>query len=228
MEQDKIWDYYQNQEDSDQFFSEARQRYMLSRLEKGAAVLNVGVGSGALERLALEKAVNIYSLDPSEQAIERLRRDRGMGECAQAGYSQAMPFPDENFDVVVMSEVLEHLDDTVLDRSLDEVRRVLKPGGFLLASTPYRENLVDNKVVCPSCAEVFHKFGHVQAFDKLRMHKVLEAHSLMVEKLWVTTFVDWRRKGVRNHIKSLVRVFLARLGVSIADPHLLIVARKMV
>jgi SAM-dependent methyltransferase len=226
MNQDKIWDYYQNHEDADQYFPVARQRYMLSHLEMGMVVLNVGVGSGALERLALAKAVNIHSLDPSEKAVGRLRQDFDMGEHAQSGYSQEMPFNDEYFDAVVMSEVLEHLDDDVLLRSLEEVRRVLKPGGFLLASTPYCEDLNASKVVCPSCAEVFHKVGHVQAFDKPRMLQLLNTHGLNVEKLWVTTFVDWHRKGARNLMKSILRVLLARFGEVIADPHLLVIAKK--
>lgn len=226
MEQDKIWDYFQNRRDADQYFSDARQRYMLSRLEGGATVLNVGVGSGVLERLALAKAVNIHALDPNEKTIERLRQELGLGERAQVGYSQAMPFQNKTFDIVVAAEVLEHLDNTVLEESLEEVWRVLKPGGFLLASTPYREKLIDNQVVCPACAEVFHKFGHVQTFDRARMQKLLEDHAFVVEKLWITTFADWRRSGAKNFVKSLIKVFLARLGEAAADPHLLVIGRK--
>lgn len=226
MEQDKIWDYYQNQEDANQYFSEARQRYMLRHIQSGMAVLNIGVGGGAFERLALARSIDVHALDPSEKAIERLRQDLGIGEKAKAGYSQAMPFRDGSFDVVVMSEVLEHLDNAVLDESLDEVLRVLKPGGFLLASTPYRENLVDNTVVCPSCTEVFHRYGHVQVFDKPRMQRLLMDHSFKVEKIWISTFVDWERKGLKNKLKSLLRVLLARMGEGIGDPHLLLIARK--
>lgn len=227
MNQDKIWDYFQNQEHSDQYFSEARQRYMLRSLRKGSTVLNIGVGSGAIERLGCEKGVEMYSLDPSKRTIDRLRQDLRMGFRAQVGYAQAIPFDDDKFDAVVMSEVLEHLDDDILSASLDEARRVLKPSGFMLASTPYRERLVSNRVVCPSCGNVFHKMGHVQAFDKLRMQQLLEMHGLRMNRACITTFVDWRRKGIRNFVKSILRVFLARLGEGIADPHLVVIAKKI-
>lgn len=45
-----------------------------------------------------------------------------------------MPFPDDKFDMVVMLEVLEYLDDP--DRALSELKRVLKPGGCLVISSP--------------------------------------------------------------------------------------------
>lgn len=226
MEQDKIWDYFQNDDRAHRAFPEARQIFMVKHLKPGMVVLNVGVGSGALERMAKEKGVDIYAIDPSERTIERLRKVLHLGVKAQAGYVQSMPFKDNQFDVVVMSEVLEHLDNGILIAALQEVFRVLKPEGFLLASTPFDENLGDGEVVCPNCSKVFHKVCHAQSFDKDRMRQLLSEHGFSVTKLYVTTFVDWRRKGLRNLIKSLIRVLLARLGEKIADPHLIVIARK--
>jgi SAM-dependent methyltransferase len=226
MEQEKIWDYFQNEGLGDGKFPEARQRFMLRFLQAGTSVLNVGVGAGALERLGLEKGVQMYALDPSEKAIERLRESLGMAGRAQAGYAQAIPFPDGSFDMVVMSEVLEHLDDAVLAQSLLEVHRVLKPSGSLLASTPYREDLGAKHVVCPQCGSVFHHMGHMQSFDKPRMRLVIEQSGLRVQRLWVSTFIDWRRQGAGSFLKSLIRLALARMGEGIADPHLLVIAKK--
>ncbi|MDT7889012.1 MAG: methyltransferase domain-containing protein [Desulfurococcales archaeon] len=47
---------------------------------------------------------------------------------------EPLPFPNNYFDVVVMVEVVEHLYDP--DYAISEVRRVLKPGGFIVISTP--------------------------------------------------------------------------------------------
>lgn len=226
MEQDRIWDYFQNEGLNDHAFPEARQRFMLKHLKAGQVVLDIGVGSGALERLALTKGVDIHALDPSERAINRLREELNLGDKAIVGYAQQIPFADRQFDVVIMSEVLEHLDDRTLSKSLLEVWRVLKPGGFLLASTPYRESLGSNTVVCPYCGEVFHKVGHVQSFDKTLMADILTTHGYEIRKLYITTFVDWRRKGIKNFLKSFTRVFLARLGEGVADPHLIVCAHR--
>lgn len=175
MKQEKIWDFYQNEGLYLRAFPDARQRYNADRLSHGLRVLNIGVGAGGLERYALKKSVEIHSLDPSERAIARLREELNLGDRAQVGYAQAIPFESDYFDVVVMSEVLEHLDDVALAISLNEVLRVLRAGGYLLASTPYREDLKSNTVMCPDCGKIFHKVGHVQAFDKSRMKEILQS-----------------------------------------------------
>lgn len=226
MQQEKIWDYFQNEGLKDHKFPEARQRFMLRHLKPGQEVLNIGVGSGVLERLGLAKGVKMYSLDPSQKAIESLRKLPGIANRAQVGYAQAMPFPAEAFDAVVMSEVLEHLDDDTLTKALKETVRVLKPDGLLLASTPYKEDIGANRVVCPDCGKVFHKVGHVQAFDKERMHGLLKSHGYTVGKLYVTTFVDWQRTGIKNFVKSVTRLLLAKMGEGVADPRLVVIAIK--
>ena len=227
MEQDRLWDIAQSDPSLRcSMFSEARYRYVLRFLDRGARVLDIGVGSGDLERMALAKGVDIHALDPSEKTIERLRTSLGLGDKARSGRVEAIPFADGHFDGIVMSEVLEHLDDRVLAMGLGEVVRALKPGGFLLATTPYRERLEDSRVICPGCGLSFHRWGHVQSFDRQRMRDVLRSAGLAVETLRIDTFIDWRRPGIVDFLKSALRLVLARLGEPIADPHLIAVARK--
>jgi 2-polyprenyl-3-methyl-5-hydroxy-6-metoxy-1,4-benzoquinol methylase len=226
VQQDKVWDFFQNEGLELRKFPVARQRFMLRHLHAGQSVLDIGVGAGILERLALEKGIKIHALDPSTKAIERLRKELGLGGRARSGYVQEIPFEDKSFDVVVMSEVLEHLDNESLRKGLAEVKRVLKPKGMLLTTTPHQEDLGANTVVCPDCGHVFHKVGHLQSFDRQRMAALMHDAGFRVERLYITTFVDWRRRGVGNFLKSLVRKILARMGEGIADPHLVVHAFK--
>ena len=53
----------------------------------------------------------------------------------QQGSIYNMPYPNDSFDAVILSEVLEHIDDDV--RGLDEAFRVLKPGGVLAVTVPH-------------------------------------------------------------------------------------------
>ena len=122
-------------------------------------VLNIGVGRGGLESYLVKKGAVVSSLDPSEKAIDRLRKQYALGDRAKVGFSQAIPFPDGQFDVVVMGEVLEHLADDALNATLGEVRRVLKQGGRFIGTVPAEENLLDYRVMRPHCGEPFSSLG---------------------------------------------------------------------
>lgn len=88
MSQDFIWDYWQNEMPAIFEGSRARLAYLVRKLQKLGArkVLNVGVGSGIFEEIALSQGFDVYSLDPSVRTVERLRARFGMGAKAQVGY----------------------------------------------------------------------------------------------------------------------------------------------
>lgn len=210
--QDKIWDHFQN-EGVDSFSqSRGRQEFLVRRLSPSERVLNIGVGNGVLEKLALEKGVDVWALDPSARAIERIRQDLGLTEKAQAGYSQAIPFPDGHFDAVVMSEVLEHLDDVVLEQTLVEVSRVLRKGGRFIGTVPARENLADSLVVCPECGLQFHRWGHRQSFDVARLSSALTKY-FTIDHISEQFFVDWDLVGWWGRLQGLIKKFLSWRGI---------------
>ena len=210
--QDKIWDYFQNEGVESFSQSLGRQEFLVRSILPGMRVLNIGVGNGSLEILASAKGVDIWSLDPSERAIERLRKTLGIGEKAQIGYSQKIPFPDVYFDCVVMSEVLEHLDDEVLEASLDEVCRVLKSSGLFIGTVPARERLNDQQVICPQCGCQFHRWGHKRYFDIDTLTHCLSTR-FVVKRSVEKFFIDWATVGVWRKIQGLVKVFLSWRGI---------------
>lgn len=225
MDQSKIWDHFQNEGQSDAF-SEARPKYISAMLRPDQKVLNIGIGNGILERICVHKKVDIHVLDPNERAICKSRDDLGLGDKARVGFAQHNPFQNNYFDVVVMSEVLEHLEDGILEASLNEAYRVLKSGGLLWVSTPYQENLNIVKTVCPNCGDIFHRFGHVQSFDIPKITQKLQEANFKVTNSYISTFIDWDRRGVKNFVKSLAKLIMAKMGETIADPHIIALARK--
>lgn len=95
-------------------------------------VLEVGGGQGELaEWMEEELAARVTFLDQSERMVE-LARARGIAD-VHVGDVQALPFADAAFDTVVAAWMLYHVPD--LDRGLDEIARVLEPGGRLVAVT---------------------------------------------------------------------------------------------
>lgn len=228
MNQTKIWDHFQNNDEMDGAFDNAfpRYEYIAQQIASGMSVLNIGVGRGGLENILIKKGVLVSCLDPSDSSIDRLREQYDLGERAQIGFSQSMPFPDRQFDIVVMSEVLEHLSDEVLGSTLVEVRRVLKPEGRFIGTVPANEALLDNRTVCPHCGEVFHRWGHLQSFSLPRLRELLSNNNFEVLRTETRAFPDWRRNGWKNFIKNLIRYVLGRTGSPISSPNIYFEARR--
>lgn len=102
-------------------------------LPPDAAILDVGTSTGTNLRLLNDMGFTRYrGLDPSPDAI-RWCAEKGLGTVDQ-GTVAAIPFPDATFDLVLATDIVEHVDDDVA--ALAELRRVLKPGGTLLLTVP--------------------------------------------------------------------------------------------
>jgi SAM-dependent methyltransferase len=186
-------------------------------------VLNIGIGPGAIEEMLLSRRWHVAALDPDDAAVARLRQK---GVLAVVGYSHALPFGPASFDVVVASEVLEHLSDEQRGLTVKELWRVLVPGGHLVGTVPYRENLGDNEVVCPSCGVVFHRWGHAVSFDERALQRELRSHFDVLHS-GPRCFVDWNAsRSPRLLLKATVKAALGRLGESVVSPSLYFVARR--
>lgn len=104
----------------------------LERYRKNNRLLDVGCGAGSLLEAARRNKWAAFGVEISQSASEHVS-GRGFevfcGELEKAGY------PDEHFDVVILSEVLEHVPNP---RALLEASaRVLRPGGLLWGTTPH-------------------------------------------------------------------------------------------
>jgi SAM-dependent methyltransferase len=115
-----------------------RQALMLARVLRDVAgpavVLDVGCGDGsALAVMAGQNPGHRFAgIDWSSGA---LRSAQALGlTVLRGGVTPGLPVADGTADVVIMSELIEHLVDP--DGAVAEVRRVLRPGGSLLLSTP--------------------------------------------------------------------------------------------
>lgn len=227
--QRKIWEFHQNE--NVEAFSGAAPRlqglakaaFRLARRQKiiNPAILNIGVGNGYFEEFILRGGGNPYSIDPDVRALVRLA-EKGV-KCYAASIEH-LPIAEKALDFVVVSEVLEHLDDAERRNGLAEIRRILKPGGYILGTVPYRENLQQNITICPHCGEVFHRWGHKKGFDLGDIRQELQPY-FKVERVTRTAFVSFSRDSTAA-LASLVRFVLAKLGQAIAVPSIYFVARR--
>lgn len=130
-------------------FHQARVKdVLLSWLDPKPAerILDVGCGAGwFLERMngryrGAGHEVQLVGLEASRQqaafTARRLARLGGADDMIVIANAERMPFADDSFDVVTCSETLEQVDNPIL--AVQEMARVLKPGGRLLLSAPSR------------------------------------------------------------------------------------------
>jgi len=228
VEQDKIWDYYQTQAKEGFSSNVGRLDYVAKLVENDKSVLTIGVGDLYLEKILLSKGVDLATLDPSEASIVNARKALRLTEdTAKLGYSQNIPYDSDHFDAVVMSEVLEHLDDEVLQKTISEVFRVLKTGGRFVGTVPYREVLKNSEVICPSCECVFHKVGHVQSFDDARLKKILGCEfDCASVRVWVRFLPSWKILNYRGQVVAAAKKILERFGVYSGKSNLIFDAKK--
>jgi SAM-dependent methyltransferase len=100
-------------------------------LPRDARLLDAGCGSGR-NMVELRDFGAVSGLEPSAQSAAAAEA-RAIGPVAAAPI-EAMPFGDASFDAATSLDVIEHIDD---DRAaLRELRRVVRPGGFLVLTVP--------------------------------------------------------------------------------------------
>lgn len=111
-------------------------------LVKGKKVLDVASGTGYGSQLIAQYADVVDGLDYSEQAVKYAQEHFPAKNLTYAqGDAQAMPYDDKSFDVVVSLETIEHLPQP--EKFVSEVKRILKPDGVFVVSTPNDAEFMD-------------------------------------------------------------------------------------
>lgn len=172
-------------------------------------VLDAGCGVGYGTAYLAETARNVVGLDVSTEAIEYARRRYAADNVDfVVGDVLAIPYADDSFDVVCAFETVEHLSDP--ERFVAEARRVLKPSGVLVASTP-QAALADEPPENPYHEREFTaadlerllsaQFGSVELYGQRRLQTTRHR---MVQRLDVL--------GLRKRLPFLRRVGRAVTG----------------
>lgn len=166
-------------------------RLLRIHLDENARLLEVGCGAGNLLLQATVRGSYPVALDLSMQALTFVR-SRLQAACdgpdAPRGYAcvqsigEWLPVPDNSFDCIILSEVIEHLEKPQV--SLREATRALRPGGRLLVTTPnYRsfwpvmEWAVDRLNMAPKMAGE----QHISKFHPASLRRLLMDCGLNIE-----------------------------------------------
>jgi SAM-dependent methyltransferase len=119
--------------------------HFAARWAAGKRVLDVACGEGYGSALLAARAEYVTGVDVSREAVGHARAtypDRENLEFIAASCTE-LPFPDASFDTVVSFETIEHIE--AQEAFLDQVARVLKPGGVFVLSCPNKVEYSDKR-----------------------------------------------------------------------------------
>lgn len=125
-----------------------------------SSIIDVGCGNGIITN-ELGKKYKVLGVDRSANALTYVKTNK-----LQAS-ADNIPLPDASFDMVLSSEMLEHLDDETLLKTIDEIKRLSKK--YVLITVPNSENLNKFQIHCPHCGKNYNHSYHLHSFslDKL-------------------------------------------------------------
>jgi len=173
-----------------------RKRFFKSRsliLEtKPKIVLDVGCGDGLLLSLC-DDEIEKHGLDISDN---NLNNDKAI-IYKKHDVSEGLPYENAKFDVVHSSELIEHVKDTIF--FIKECKRVLKPGGRMIISTPnlhYWRNIIEwfngNQFFFVDYHDA--QEGHVRYFCPKTLYELASKEKLI--NITTTTIGDWGTKSI--------------------------------
>jgi ubiquinone/menaquinone biosynthesis C-methylase UbiE len=155
----------------------------------GKKVLDAGCGPGLHMLLLTEKKAYVIGMDADRKKIKSGAEIAGALGCRGQSLSVAdithLPFTEGEFDVILCSDVLEHVRDD--GKALSEFSRVLKESGKLVITVPTEK-----------LGAAYHRsFGHVRpGYDFAAMEKKLEKNRFRIEKwdYYLKSFgsISWR------------------------------------
>ena len=150
-------------------------------LQPGSRVLDYGCGPGFLVGHLLDAGYQVTAADFSIDATgDTATRHTGRTGFEGVTTIDALLATGRKFDAVFLLEVVEHLYEKDLEQTLENVRRLLAPGGRLIVTTPNEELLDDNMVYCPVSNLVFHRWQHVRSWSAATLKAALETRGLEV------------------------------------------------
>lgn len=199
--------------------------------QAGERILDLGCGDGQLSARLAAGGARVTGVDAS---AEMTAAARARGITAEHGAAERLPFADASFDAVFSNAVLHWVRDQ--DAMMDEVRRVLRPGGRFVAEMGGHGNVAAIRV---ALIAVLERHGHGGLEDEVNYYPTpeaytrrLEGHGFTVERMeliprptrlaesgmegWLRTF----RRGVLERLPDELREAVVAETVELLAPAL--------
>lgn len=149
-------------------------------------VLDFGAGQGT----GLEAAFRRARASQQPLAWDRADLDQSPGH--------------NQYDLIVVNQVIEHLDDTLGVATLCALRLRLASGGMLWVTVPYAEHLAAGMTVCPECGCTYHRMQHMRSISPSDLADDLVRAGYSDIRVWPDNLDDhagwWARAREHPHL----------------------------
>lgn len=158
------------------------------RVGRGTRFIDVGAGAGRHSYEALRRGARVTAFDLDEVELKGVEDMFGAmeleGEVPPGGTGEVtvgtildLPYEDGTFDVVLASEILEHVPEDV--QAIGELERILAPGGMLAVTVPR----FGPEAVCWALSDEYHanEGGHIRIYRADDLRAKLEATGLVFQ-----------------------------------------------
>lgn len=119
-------------------------------------VLDAGAGNGIVANRLQAMGLDVIAVDHSSLAMTRVLTPKVVADIGN------LPFEDSSFDLVLSSEVLEHLPAAIFTSARSELGRVARR--WIVVTVPNGEDLVSSGIVCPACRARSSPWRHMRSF----------------------------------------------------------------
>lgn len=219
-----FWDFAANWEPwSKDYFSRQVGKGIVNFLKKigklNGKILDYGCGLGDLTGELLKVGTFCYGADSSRESVQSInQRFNGIKQWfgAKVLNGPHIPYNNDEFDLVICIETIEHVLPERIPQLLAEFKRILKPKtGALFITMPNNEDLSYAQIYCPSCNSLFHRYQHISKYTKASIEEMLfkngfatqlcsETHFVRFQQPYILNLFDWSPRYLRTLI---IRIF---------------------
>ncbi len=197
----RLWNYYQQAPSiSDNYFGAHNGKHITHlindkiKFAKLRKILDLSCGPGDIINACfpyLKNGQQVYGTDFSKYSVDSINtRFKDVKEFQGASFINRFPtsFPDSEFDLIISTEVVEHLNDDEIEPMLKETHRLLSSKGYIFITTPNNEDRDANKVMCPECGCKFHRWQHLRSWTAESLRTRVEQYGFQTK---LVTPIAW-------------------------------------
>lgn len=139
-------------------------------------VLDVGTGGGYIyRRLKDDKGLKCFSIDISFNMLKKLNDNKSC-----LADVKNIPFKNEEFDLVLACDLIEHIEKEFFSDSISELKRIAKK--YILVNSPFKDAINWPVSLCNKCNKEFNIYGHLRTVDMKLIKALFPADNFVILK----------------------------------------------